>query len=86
MTLIVDNSKSEECVTSLLDFISVFDLEDKALQYFDDVEDVQDILESKKFVCDGEHIAMFLENMDRVFKLRFVDDRHDGYWIINEIG
>jgi hypothetical protein len=72
-------------VSSFIDFIVQFDLQEQALKDFNDIQDIQDVYNSKYFTDDETHIVHYLtEIKDKAFDIQFMENRHDNFWVITE--
>jgi len=79
-------TKNEWCITSLNDFIKQFKIEKDMLKYFNDIEDINNVYDSKEFVDDEKHIREWLEESNKKFMLEYYDDdNNEGYWLISEV-
>jgi|TARA_R100000049_G_C1914710_1_gene61270 hypothetical protein len=87
MTLVVDDVINAWEVSSLLDFISQFEIEKYFLKVFKDKKDIQDIYESDYYDSDDYHIQEWLEQDKKFYTMREVNDRNGQieYWEINEV-
>ena len=87
MTLVVDDVINSWEVSSLLDFISQFEIEKYFLKVFKDKKDIQDIYESDYYDSDDYHIQEWLEQDKKFYTMREVNDRNGQieYWEINEV-
>jgi hypothetical protein len=72
-------------ISSFIDFIQKFHLEEQVLKDFDGIKDIQDVYESKDFTDDNSNIAYYLEEIkDRMFDMQFIEVRNNNYWVITE--
>lgn len=69
-------------IRDIVDFIIKFKLEKEIKKRFK-IKDIKDIYEHQP--VDEELIYDYLEKDKRLFSIQFVDDKYDGYWIIDEI-
>jgi hypothetical protein len=86
MVLHADDIIEEWEVGTFLDFINTLKIDKKLLlKKFKDVDDVDDIYDSKYFRSDEDEIKDLLDEMPDTYTMMFIDDRHDGYFVIRKI-
>jgi hypothetical protein len=86
MVLHADDIIKEWEVGTFLDFINTLKIDKKLLlKKFKDVDDVDDIYDSKYFRSDEDEIKDLLDEMPDRYTMMFIDDRHDGYFVIRKI-
>jgi len=65
-----DEIKDTWEISSFIDFIQKFHLEEQILKDFDDIKDIQDVYNSKHFSDDNSNIMYCLEEIkDRLFDI-----------------
>jgi hypothetical protein len=86
MVLHADDIIKEWEVGTFLDFINTLKIDKKiVLKKFKDVDDVDDVYDSKYFRSDEDEIKDMLDEMPDRYTMMFIDDRHDGYFVIRKI-
>ena len=84
MVLHSDDIKEEFEVTTLIDFLNKVGFKEDLQKKYPKVDlESGDIYEH--ISSDEETIAELLDEDSRLWTMTFIEDRHDGYWIIRQL-